>query len=180
MKRYALTALLALFAVVALSGCDKTPISVGLEDFSVSIDATANTLGYVVYPYDSTKFEKPVVNVKTITVNGNVTASYNSLTGDELTMTFYARATSPANNPDCDGSSGLVWICKADNEKAITGSYTFTNGQTQQITFGTSNADVLAAAVNNGEIWIGAEVTSGVATGVTLNFTNMVANVTIF
>lgn len=166
--------------VFALSSCGENALSVPLDDFSVSIDATANTLGYVVYPYNSTKFDKPVVNVKTITITGNVKATYSSLTGDDLTMTFYARATSPADNPDCDGSSGIVWICKSDNEKPITGSYTFSNGTVQPVTFGNPNPEVLADGLNNGEIWIGAEISSGVATGVTLDFTSMVANVTIF
>ncbi len=180
MERFARVLLFGLVAVFALSACGNTPISVPLDDFSIRIDATANTLGYVVYPYNSTKFEKQVVNVKTITISGNVEASYTSLTGDQLQMTFYARATSPADNPDCDGSSGVVYICPKGGETAITGSYTFTNGVTQPVTFGSSNPEVLADGINKGEIWIGAEVTSGVATNVNFNFTNMIASVTIF
>jgi len=180
MNRLARVLLLGLIAAFVLASCGNTPISVHLDDFSVKIDAATYTAGYVVYPYNPTKFEKPVVNVKTITITGNVKATYSSLTGDDLTMTFYARATSPENNPDCDGSSGVVWICKKDNEKPITGSYTFSNGTVQPVTFGDPNPGVLAEGLNNGEIWIGAEVSSGVSTSVTLDFTNMVANVTIF
>ncbi|WP_457636530.1 hypothetical protein [Oceanithermus sp.] len=180
MERFARAILFGLIAVFALSSCGNTPISVPLGDFSINIDATTNTLGYVVYPYNPTKFDKPVINVKSITITGKVKATYTSLTGDNLNMTFYARATSPENNPDCDGTSGVVWICKSDNEKPVTGSYTFTNGEEQSITFGSTNSDVLAEGINNGEIWIGAMVSSGAATNVQFDFTNMVANVTIF
>jgi predicted small lipoprotein YifL len=179
MKTFLRSILGLLALAAALAACSKAPLHVPLDDFTVKIDATTNTLGRVVYPKDPAAFKEPVVNVKTITVSGKVTASYSSLTGDELTLTFYARATSPENNPNCS-DGGVVWICDKDGEKPITGAYTFSNGQTQSITFGTSNADVLAEAVNHGEVWIGAEVSSGVATGVELNFTNMVASVTLF
>ena len=169
--------LLAFFLAMGLAACGNTPINVPLDDFSISIDATANTLGKVVYPKNAATFEKPVVNVKTITLTGNVKSKYTPISSP-LAMKFYARITDPSTAGCQDG--GLVWICDANSETAISESYTFQNDDTQPITFGDTNPDILASGINAGKIWIGAEVTSGAATNVNFSFTDMVAHVTLF
>jgi len=172
--------LLLTIIFIILTACNASPITVPLDDYSISIEATANTLGYVVYPREPDRFEEPYINVKTITIQGFIKAEYTSVTGDQLQMIFYARATDPADDPDCDGSLGVVWICNANNQLPITNNYTFENGVRQPILFGSRNSDVLARGINGGKIWIGAEVVSGIALNVELEFTDMVAYVTIF
>ncbi len=177
MKTLLKTSLLAFTLAMALAACGGTTINIPLDSFSISIDATANTVGKVVYPKDAATFEKPVVNVKTITLTGNVKSEYTAIQAP-LEMKFYARVTDPSAAGCQDG--GLVWICDASGETAISGSYTFQNGDTQPIELGATNPQVLADGINAGKIWIGAEVTSGAATNVKFSFSNMVAHVTIF
>ncbi|HHO57712.1 MAG TPA: hypothetical protein ENJ85_00905 [Oceanithermus profundus] len=180
MKRFALPVLVGLAAALALSSCDKAPLNVPLRDFSISVDATANTLGKVVYPWDAAQFAETKVGVKTITLSGKMTAHYTSLTGDALEMTFYARTQQPDDQSGCTAVQGIAWVCETTQEKKISRSYTFTNGETQAIELGVQNPDVLASGLNQGYLWIGAEVTSGVATNVRFDFTDMVAHVSLF
>jgi len=178
MERIARVLLLGLIAVFAFSACGKTPLSIPLDDFSLDIEATTNTAGYVVYPVEPASFEKPVINVKSITISGNATVTYTAAPGDNLQMTFYASAKDPDEN-GCT-KTGPIYVCPKDGEKAITDSYTFINGDTKPIMLGSKNADVLTEGINQGFIWIGLEVTSGAATNVHFDFTDMVANVILF
>lgn len=177
MKTLLRTSALLLALAAALAACSKAPLTVPLEDFSISVDAVGNTVGQVVYPKNAAQFDRPVVDVKTIRLSGQVTVSYTAVQAP-LVMTFYARTSDPGAAGCTD--AGLAWICDAAGETPISSAYSFANGETQQVTLGDPNPEVLADGINQGRIWIGAEVTSGAATGVTFDFTQMVAEVTVF
>ncbi|XOB99413.1 hypothetical protein ACMC9I_04825 [Deinococcota bacterium DY0809b] len=177
MKTLLRTSALVLTLAAALAACSKAPLTVPLEDFSISVDAVGNTVGQVVYPKNAAQFDRPVVGVKTIRLSGRVTVSYTAVQAP-LVMTFYARTDDPGAAGCTD--AGLAWICDAAGETPISSEYSFANGETQQVTLGDPNPEALADGINQGRIWIGAEVTSGAATGVTFDFTQMVAEVTVF
>ncbi|WP_287371073.1 hypothetical protein, partial [Oceanithermus sp.] len=177
MKTLLRTSALLLALAAALAACSQAPLTVPLDDFSIQVDAVGNTAGQVIYPKNAAQFSKPVLNVKTIQLKGQVTVSYTAVQAP-LTMTFYARTSDPKNAGCTD--AGLAWICNASGETAISTGYTFADGETKSIALGDPNPDVLANGLNQGFLWIGAEVTSGAATGVTFDFTQMVAQVTVF
>ncbi len=177
MKSLRWTFLLALLLAAALSACSQAPLKVPLDDFEFKVDAASYTAGQVIYPKNPAQFNKPVFNVKTITLSGDVTVEYTAVQSP-LKMTFYARAENPGDAGCTD--AGLAWVCDAANETPISSEYTFASGETQQVTLGSPNPEVLADGINQGEIWIGAKVTAGAATNVTFRFTHMVANVTVF
>ncbi len=173
MKKTLQLILLSLIATVVLSACGNTPIQVGLQDFTVDASAVANTAGKVVYKAEPVSFEKPVINVKTVKLSGNVTPSY---LGTTLQIQFYASASKPVG---CDEVAGLL-VCDKNGQKPISGEYTLENGVKQPIELGNPNADVLAEGLNNGKIWLGVEIASSGAANVKLQFSDMVASVTIF
>lgn len=178
MKALLRTSALVLTLAAALAACSKAPLTVPLEDFSISVDAVGNTVGQVFYPKNAAQFDRPVVDIKTIRLSGRVTVSYTAVQAP-LVMTFFARTDDPAGADGCT-DAGIVWICDAAKETPISSAYSFPNGETQQVTLGDPNAKALADGINQGQIWIGAEVTSGEAAEVTFNFTQMVAKVTLF
>ncbi len=177
MKRPVRTLLFGLLAALAFTACGDTALNVPLADFSIQVDAVGYTAGQVVYPKDPTTFNETYVNVKTITVSGNLKVTYDVVQAP-LSMTFYARTENPGDAGCTD--AGLAWVCSASNETAISGSYSFNNGDEKAIDLGNENPQILAEGLNNGSIWIGAEVTNGIGTNVLFEFSNLVAHVTLF
>jgi len=161
-----------------LSSCGNAPVSVRLDDFSIKVDALANTLGKVVYPKQAATFEKSGLHVKTVTLNGKLTYSAD-IGSDSLTMAFYARLSDPKDAGCSD--AGLAWLCDKANETPISDPQTFQKDTPTPFSLGDKNPTILADGINQGKIWIGVEVTEeSAATGVTFDFTDMVANVTLF
>ena len=177
MKRPVRTLLFGLLAALAFTACNGTTLNVPLADFSIQVDAVGYTAGQVVYPKDPTTFNDTYVNVKTITVSGNLKVTYDVVQAP-LSMTFYARTQNPGDAGCTD--AGLAWVCSASNETAISGSYDFNSGDSKTIELGNENPQILAEGLNNGSIWIGAEVTKGIGTNVLFEFSNLVAHVTLF
>jgi len=179
MKHLAKVLLIGLVAAFVLSACGNTPISVKLDDFSIELDELANTSGKVIYPKEAAKFSKSGINVKTIKLTGNLTYTADIGTSS-LTMAFYARLDDPGENGCHD--AGLAWICdKGDKDVSISEAKEYKKDVKTPISFGDKNPEILADGVNQGYIWIGVEV-SGIsgATNLKFDFTDMVAEVTVF
>ncbi len=178
MKRIAITMLAALAAALALSSCGKAPLNVPLSDFSINIDAVADTAGKVVYAKSPTEFQRSVLNVKSITVSGKMT--YTATTGSNtLTLTFYGSVDDPKNRSSCADLGGF-YVCDPSGEKAISSQGSFPKGEPTAITLGSPNPEVLADGINNGQVWIGALVENSLSLNTTFEFTDMVARVVIF
>ena len=159
--------------IVIFTSCGATPIFVDLDDFSINIPAAVNTAGLVIYSADPISLEKQSLNIKAVRLSGFIEPTY---TGDTLKLTFYASAT----EPDGCASFQSILICGKIGHKRISSEYTLHNGFKQPISLGDPNADVLADGVNNGKLWIGVEVTSSASADISLQFSDMVASVTIF
>lgn len=160
---------------VALVACSQYPLNIPLKDFSITVDAAAPTAGKVLYPKDAATFQRSVINIKSISLTGDLT--FTSAAGsNQLTLTLYARTEDPSASCHAYGS---FYLCDSSGEKAVSKQITLENGQAH-IELGAPNPDVLAAGINQGKIWIGALVESGVALGSTFEFRNMAAHVVVF
>jgi len=167
---------LALFALL-IAACSKAPLRIPLKDFDVKVKATTPTGGKVIYPKTAAKFDKPVLNVKTISLAGEVTPEATAKSGS-MTITFYARVDDP-KDAGCKDLE-VIWVCDKEKEKPISERTTLTYGQANPIQLGHPNADILADGLNQGSIWIGAEIESGLSADTTLHFRKMIASVTVF
>ncbi len=178
MKRPVRTLLFGLLAALAFTACNGTTLNVPLADFSVTINVAVDTAGQVVYPKNPAEFQEPVLNVASITLSGYLTYEANA-GSDSLTLTFYASADDPQNHSGCS-DMGSFYLCDPTGEKAISNEGTFPENKATPISLGNPNPDVLTTGINRGKIWIGALVQDSLALDTTLNFTDMVAHVTLF
>jgi len=178
MKRLTKVLLLSLVAAFVISACGSAPLSIKLDDFNIKLDEVANTSGKIFYPKEAAKFSKSGINVKTIKLTGNMMYTADAGTSS-LNMAFYARLDNPEGS--CT-DAGMAWVCdKSDKDVAISDAKEYEKDVKTPISFGDKNPEVLADGVNQGQIWIGVEVSgfSGAA-GVEFKFTDMIAQVTIF
>ncbi len=179
MKTLLRTSALVLTLAAALAACSKAPLNVPLSDFSIQVDALVDTAGKVVYPKNPAKFRDSVVDVKSITLTGNLT--YSATAGsNQLTLTFYASVDDPGNHSGNCQDYTSFYLCDPAGEKAISQPKTFTKGEKSPIELGSPNPDVLSTGINQGKIWIGALVQDSLALDSRLEFTDMVAHVVLF
>jgi hypothetical protein len=98
-------------------------------------------------------------------------------------MTPYARTSDPATSGTCTPQTvggAPFFHCDPARETAISGPVTLSSASpTVNVTL---SGDILAQAVNQGRVWVGVGATvEGTTLGnVTLDFTNLVARVTLF
>lgn len=173
-RRRPLVAALALVLLVA--GCGNLPIRIALQSATVDLSVVTNTQGEVLYPSAASAFQKASVNVASATVDGTLSA--NNLSGS-TTFTFYGRTQDPATDTNCFKVIGFpYYACPAAQEAATTGPMTLSPSAPSSALHLTGK--VLATAADKGRIWLGAAVQGSTSTNATLDFTHLVASVTLF
>lgn len=180
MRNHPLRAL-SLLAVLALAflatACQSLPIRVGLQDVTINLGVITSTQGVVLYPAGGSAFQRSDLHVASASIDGDVDASGLS---SSTTFTFYGRVQDPASDANCQQVTNLTdtyYACPASQETSISSAVTVpADGTAQPIHLG---GDVLAAAANQGKVWIGASVRGGASTNATLHFTQLVASVAL-
>lgn len=167
--------LLMALGTALLSACGAFRIPVPLPDQTLDLSAAAPTATQVVYLKSPLTFQ--AVSVTSVIITGQ--AAYTATSGGgPLTITFYARATEPTS---CIPVAGTYYLCDAAGEKAI-GSISFSApGETRSVTFqGDAAAQTeLINGIQNGKLWLGIQYSGTLGTGVKIDFTQMVASVTV-
>lgn len=147
-----------------LLGCTRAPLTVHLGDFDVPVPVTWSDTRTVVFV--KREFSPPPVSIKYASLEGSLT--YRS--GD-ISLHFYAADSEP-----CPPAHG-VYICDRDDpDIQFVGSASFQTGATQPLRLSGSR---ITNGINRGNLWIGVRLHSGIATGGTLEFRNMVARVAV-
>lgn len=180
MSKYPLRSLTA-FALLALAlvitACQGLPIRVDLQDVTLDLGAITNTQGNVLYPANPSAFQKSNLHVASATIDGDVSAGGLSSDTD---FTFFGRATDPSADPNCQQVTNLAniyYACPATQESSISKAVTVpADGSAEPIHL---SGKVLAAAANQGRIWLGASVQGGTSVSATLSFTRLVASVAL-
>ncbi len=157
MRAIVIVALLGL-----LVGCTRAPLTVTLQDFEVSI-ATVQS-GQVVFTQQN--FNRPPIAFTTVALEGNLNYQQGN-----VSLTFYTSDGEPC------APTGGVHVCNPSSPNIqAAGSASFQTGPTQPLRLSGSK---LTLGVNNGNLWIGVKLESGIATAGTLQFRNMVAKVAV-
>lgn len=154
----------AVFVVLLglLMGCTNAPLTVALQDFDVPIAAVQS--GQAVFTEQN--FNRPPVALRAVTLEG----SLNYQQGN-VRLEFYTSEDEPC------APTGGVYVCNPNNPNIqAAGSASFQTGSTQPIRLSGSK---LTGGINNGSLWIGVRLESGVVTAGTLQFRNMVAKVAV-
>lgn len=154
----------AVFVVLLglLMGCSNAPLTVALQDFDVPIAAVQS--GQAVFTKQN--FNRPPVAFTAVALEG----SLNYQQGN-VRLEFYTSEDAPC------APTGEVYVCDPSDPKIeAAGSVSFQTGPTQPLRLSGSK---LTGGINNGSLWIGVRLESGLATAGTLQFRNMVAKVAV-
>lgn len=149
-------------ALTLFAGCSNAPITVPLQDFDVPI-ATIQS-GQALFTKQN--FNRPPIPLSAVALEGSLTYQQGN-----VSLRFYAAEEEP-----CTPTSG-VYLCNTANPKIEqAGNADFQSGATQPLRL---SGDKLTRGINNGSLWIGVKLESGIATAGTLEFRNMVAKVAL-
>lgn len=154
------TALVLLLGL--LMGCTNAPLTVALQDFDVPI-ATVQS-GQAVFSKQN--FNRPPVALTAVALEGSLTYQQGN-----ISLSFYTSEGEPC------APTGGVYACNPNDPNIqAAGSASFQTGSTQPLRLSGSK---LTSGINNGNLWIGVKLESGLATAGTLQFRNMVAKVAV-
>lgn len=153
----------AFFALLGLLvGCTNAPLTVALQDFEVSI-ATVQS-GQAVFTQQN--FNRPPIAFTAVALEGNLTYQQGN-----VSLSFYTSDGEPC------APTGGVYVCNPSSLNIqAAGNVSFQTGPTQPLRLSGSK---LTSGINNGNLWIGVKLESGLATAGTLQFRNMVAKVAV-
>lgn len=168
--------LTASLLALSLTACSGLSVGVNLDSASVTVPAAAPTFGKVIYQKNASNFLSSPVNVSSVSLEGQSSASNVVAT---VKAFVYARTSDPSLDPVCT-TSGSVVICDASSQTKVSGQLTLNaDGSKTPFRFDDPSG-ALKDGVNKGKIWLGFEVTEGASVGMTLRLTDMVARVTLF
>lgn len=160
MKRLLVLPLLGL-----LAACTALPFSTSVKDYDSDVTLFGNN---TVALQKAQLGQRPGVALKSIEIIGNVTYQQQ-----DVTLEFYAADESP-----CSTVLSGVYTCSVSSPTLESiGEVNFSSGVTQPFIWKGSK---LTSGVNKGELYLGVRLKSGVLTGGTLQFRNMVAKVAVF
>lgn len=160
--------------IVSLSACGGVPISIGVGSANYDFSTTPPTSGNVLYPASASSFAQSPVNVSSVEVSGQASAT-TILGTPTVTAAIYGRTTDPALDKNCS-SFGVMFSCPAASQTKLSGDLVLSP---IKVNFKLSG-ETLKTAVNTGKVWFGLEVKAGFSASMTLKLTDMVAVVTLF
>jgi hypothetical protein len=168
--------LFAISLALSLAACGGLSINVNLDSANVTVPAAVPTLGKVIFPKDPSNFLSSPVNIRSVSLEGQSSASNVVAT---VKAFVYARTADPAPDSNCTVSASVV-ICDAASQTKVSGELTL-NADGSKTPFKIDDpSGVLRDGVNKGKIWLGFEITQGASVGMTLRLTDLVARVTLF
>jgi hypothetical protein len=147
-----------------LLGCASLPLTVPLGNFDVGVPPVWSDTRSVVFV--KREFRPPPVSIKYASLEGSLTYQEG-----DISLRFYAADSEP-----CPPAHGVNICDRHDPDIQLVGSASFHTGATQPLRLSGSR---ITNGINRGNLWIGVRLHSGIATGGTLEFRNMVARVAV-
>jgi len=148
---------------VTLVACSAVPLSIAIPDYDSPVAANSATITF----QQTSQTQAPPTPVKSISIQGQIT--YNQT----ATLEFYTSDT-----PPCGTVLGGVYTCSFDpSTMEKVGESALQAGVAQSFSWSSSR---LTNGINQKTLYIGVALKSGLLSGGTLQFRNLVARVAVF
>ena len=165
-------------AILALNACSSAPVTVPVDPFEFTLPAAAPTLGQVIYPAVSATFQKSPVGFSAVTFTGNAAASGVIFA---VKANIYARTSEPTDCTKVTVSTTSVYVCSASTQTKVSSQAITLAPDGSKTSFKLEdNKGVLKEAMTSGKLWVGLEITEGLAANSNVKFSDMVASLAVF
>ncbi|RIH87781.1 hypothetical protein [Calidithermus roseus] len=148
-----------------LTACSFAPLVIHIEDYDTDVGLLGNSK--VVFQ-KAKQNQTPPTPVKSIAIEGEVTYQQQ-----DIILEFFASDGPPCTNQPISG----VYVCDLSSDFESVGEVGFASGAKQSFQWSGSE---LTAGTNKGSLYLGVRLKSGLLTGGSLLFRNIVAKVVIF
>lgn len=157
--------LLVSLAAGILAACSVAPLIIHIEDY----DTDVGLLGNSKVVFQKAKQDRtPPAAVKSVAIEGKLIYQQQ-----DITLEFYASDGPPCTNQPISG----IYVCDQSDNLERVGEVSFSGGAIQPFEWSGSQ---LTQGVNKGTLYMGVRLKSGLLTGGTLQFRNLIAKVALF
>jgi hypothetical protein len=159
-------------AAMLLTACSSAPLRVPInQNLTVNLPIVPPTFGAVIYAADAATFQAAAITPASVRLEGNAAAT--GVTA-EVKAYVHGRTSDPASDGTCLQVSS-VFVC-LPNSGSRLGSEPITlkaDASKTKFSLGDGNQETMKAALKNGKIWLGLEISQGFASNANLTISEL-------